>query len=878
MNEYLNKIKIISLISEKIKACSLSLKCVGLFGSFIKTNHFRDIDILIIVTSEQEIKASEQWMKDNIQSLLEYRLDIKYYAFDSFLKMIGNYESLVLSIAVEVELIVGNSIIEQELASLKRYLLERGINIDTNCNWRVKSKLINNILLEKNKSLRGFLISHLDLIENHNEEAKALLYSLTSIEEPYTRVACFKQVNKLLSSEEYRKQLNVSINDIINFSNQILANRKNYSLSEFEDYSNNDLCLNFIEILTKYPPDMWNNIEILFRKLIRDYNHFVRQKTVIFILNEMLPINSCLAYSLLVEGYYYEHKYWLMNNNYITPFISSDNFGIKNIILLIQGYLKNVDKDNKFFLYIQEFEKKIVIFSDVQESQKIDNIINLSEAITQLLPVINRKKTTDPKFYLCEVLDKGLSHYQKNTRWHSFFSVTPKPKFGLKQNKKQSLKFVVSNLTDSTIPGIDFEIQPSAEIEISTYWLPNNKTYKPREQYEFICSVKPLVARQIAISYKINGDFGKPIYISVDRTNPFIPHKPAFSAHFVGREKELQLIREEIHQQHFLLFGPRRIGKTSLLCQLKEEFIEGYLPIYKSLQEFKIADGMLLFDTLIEDIISELINLKNFPIKDLVVTDDKLNNLKSILKNDKLLLLIDEMDVGQEINNFAAFLEQMRAMMQQESFIRVIFSSGPFITQDLVNPKSPLFNMVKHISVNRLTLEDAEKLLRLAEDQDIILDKDIIEESLQWTGRLPLYLQILGDHIYQKLKDNSNKKVSQTILREIKQEMKLDVIEWERMWNVLSSLEKAVLAFYVYNNFLDIREIKEKIVNFSGQNISFTCIRQALKNLIWYGLLEENPNGGYNLTAVLVCDWLKINIYYPEEVQEFFINYRDGIK
>lgn len=104
--------------------------------------------------------------------------------------------------------------------------------------------------------------------------------------------------------------------------------------------------------------------------------------------------------------------------------------------------------------------------------------------------------------------------------------------------------------------------------------------------------------------------------------------------------------------------------------------------------------------------------------------------------------------------------------MQQEGWLRIILSSGPFITRNLIDPQSPLFNMVSHISVNRLTTEAAEKLLRLAEDQDIVFEEDVIRDCLQWTGNLPLYLQILGDHIYQcfKNKNISERRVSQKIL------------------------------------------------------------------------------------------------------------------
>ncbi|BAY46705.1 hypothetical protein SAMD00079811_43180 [Scytonema sp. HK-05] len=476
-----------------------------------------------------------------------------------------------------------------------------------------------------------------------------------------------------------------------------------------------------------------------------------------------------------------------------------------------------------------------------------------------------------------KIVANSLEKSIKNIKWHSFFSVIPKPRFGLKHNERQQLKFVVTNITSTEIPDIEMNIQSSAEIEIqenNTY-----KTYKAGEEYEFLYFVKPLVAKQIAISYKINGNFGKPIYVSSNRTNPFVPGQPAFSAHFVGRETELQHIREEIYKQHFLIFGPRRIGKTSVLYQLKEELAESYLPIYISLQKFNTTDGNLLFDQLVKDIMCELAERKQFFVQDSETTDDRLKKLKNSLKDERLLLLIDEMDVGKEVNDFSIFLERMRAMMQQESSIRVVFSSGPFITKDLVNYRSPLYNMVKHISLNRFTPQASEKLLRLAEDQDIRFEDGIIQECLHWTGNLPSYLQILGDKIYHNLKDKdiSDRKVSQPILAEIKHLMKYDPIERKRMWDMLSCIEKAILAFHAHNKLADIAQIKKDIEQISGRDFPFSDIREGLENLVGYGFLKDN-GGKYEVTAELIQEWLISILSYPEEIQDIFNNYSNDIE
>jgi len=369
-----------------------------------------------------------------------------------------------------------------------------------------------------------------------------------------------------------------------------------------------------------------------------------------------------------------------------------------------------------------------------------------------------------------------------------------------------------------------------------------------------------------------------PFMSRLKRENPFVPNQPAVGAHFVGREHELQKIREEIHQQHFLLFGPRRIGKTSLLYQLKDELEGSAVPIYLSLQKFAKPDGASLFDEVISEVIKELAGRNGVSAPALPSSSDSMEAIKNYLQDQRLVLLIDEMDVGLTVDNFAAFLERMRAMLQQTAYIRIIFSSGPFITRALVDPQSPLFNMVSQIPLGRFAPEAAEKLLRLAEDQDISFEKEALNECLAWTGGLPLYLQIMGDRFYQTLKDEeiSHRRVTPQLVAQAKQIMASDVVEWERLWNTLNPLEKAVLALCAHQTgSLDVHGTKKSIEYLLNRKFSFVQVKTSLSKLVWHGVLNKKNDGTYSLTAALVQNWLTNQLYYPEEIQDLFYSAND---
>ncbi len=454
---------------------------------------------------------------------------------------------------------------------------------------------------------------------------------------------------------------------------------------------------------------------------------------------------------------------------------------------------------------------------------------------------------------------------------NQFFSVTPKPKFGLKVNKNQKLGFVVRNLSENVISNVKMEFQSSAEIEI--FQGREDKTYQPHERNEALCSATPHVAKQIAISYKINNHFGEPIYVSAERDNPFIPNQPASLAHFIGRREELQRIREEIHQQHFLLFGPRRIGKTSLLFQIMEELQGSCIPVYISLQQFSKRDGESLFDEFIYKITRVLMERDILNASGLNTTEDRISEIIRCLHEKRLALLIDEMDVGKEVENFDVFIERMRAVIQPVKCIRTVFSSGPFIYRDLVSPRSPLYNMVSQIPLSRFSDDEAKNLLRLAEDRDIVFEEEVIEECLKWTGGLPLYLQIMGDRLYQLLKDRNaaERRATRQIIEKIKQEMINNVFEWQRFWNMFDHMEKTILAICAHEEGPpDIPFVKNKIERFTRERLPFTRVREKLTNLVWHGLLDNSGNGEYGFTARLVHDWLKNKLYYPDEIQDLF--------
>lgn len=116
--------------------------------------------------------------------------------------------------------------------------------------------------------------------------------------------------------------------------------------------------------------------------------------------------------------------------------------------------------------------------------------------------------------------------------------------------------------------------------------------------------------------------------------NPYVPGKPLRSGSqlFYGRDDVFDFIRDNLcttpHPAPLAIFGPRRIGKTSLLKQLRVRLEDCVAPVYVDCQSFGMDPGMAaFFSRLGEQIRRGLealgwVNISSLPSTDAAVMGD----------------------------------------------------------------------------------------------------------------------------------------------------------------------------------------------------------------------------------------------------------------
>lgn len=257
--------------------------------------------------------------------------------------------------------------------------------------------------------------------------------------------------------------------------------------------------------------------------------------------------------------------------------------------------------------------------------------------------------------------------------------------------------------------------------------------------------------------------------------NPYISGEPVRRDDmFFGRRELLQRIIDTLHNNSIMIYGERRIGKTTLLYQLVTTLREvndpdyWFVPIYVDLEG---TPQELFFNFLIEEIVSgveslsnstaeiapKLQNLRYHRMEGSAYSDRDfnrdLNRVTEVLeaygerhdpgKHLRLILLLDEMDVMSKYDRLVQ--QQLRRIFMRE-FAATLGAvvAGIQISKDWDRVESPWFNLFNEIALQPFSREQAEELLREPVRGTYQYDQAAIEFIIERANGRPYKLQQYG--------------------------------------------------------------------------------------------------------------------------------------
>jgi len=258
--------------------------------------------------------------------------------------------------------------------------------------------------------------------------------------------------------------------------------------------------------------------------------------------------------------------------------------------------------------------------------------------------------------------------------------------------------------------------------------------------------------------------------------NPYVAGAPVMNENmFFGRRQLVDRILQTIHNNSLLLYGERRIGKTSIQHQLKRRLLEiddatfAFYPVYIDLQG---TPQEQFFWTIARDVVEEVAPaLEGLAISGATPANygyrDLLGDLRAVLrflqqnssKTVKLVLLIDEVD---ELNEYDPRINQRLRSLFMKNFAEnlVAVVSGVEIKKRWEREGSPWYNFFEEIEVEPFAAQDARDLIRKPIEGIFRADADAVERIITLAGGRPYLIQKLCVALVTRLHEQHRRRLT----------------------------------------------------------------------------------------------------------------------
>jgi tetratricopeptide (TPR) repeat protein len=260
------------------------------------------------------------------------------------------------------------------------------------------------------------------------------------------------------------------------------------------------------------------------------------------------------------------------------------------------------------------------------------------------------------------------------------------------------------------------------------------------------------------------------------RFNPYVAGAPVVQDDmFFGRRELVDRILQTIHNNSLLIYGERRIGKTSIQHQLKKRLGElddphyEFHPVYVDLQG---TPETRFFQTIAEDIFQELA-----PVLDGLKLEkdisgeysyrDFVRDVRAVLKTlkmrtsrkVKLVLLIDEVD---ELNDYDPRINQKLRSLFMKSFAESLVAvvSGVEIKKHWEREGSPWYNFFEEIEVKPFGPQEARELIERPIGGMFKLDGGVVERIISLTAGKPYLIQKFCISLVTRLHEQHRRKIT----------------------------------------------------------------------------------------------------------------------
>lgn len=353
----------------------------------------------------------------------------------------------------------------------------------------------------------------------------------------------------------------------------------------------------------------------------------------------------------------------------------------------------------------------------------------------------------------------------------------------------------------------------------------------------------------------------------------YIPGKPIQDpAMFYGRAGILEEIVNNLkglsQDNVLVLYGQRRVGKTSLLYRLQSYDLRGpYVPVFIDMQELSGSSTARLCSKLANSVLNELkargISVPvSSPLPSAHFGEDPLGKLGEFfdkietLQDVRILLLIDEFESlmltireGTITEHFYNFL---RGLMQHKTNVSFIFAGADELQNMMRDYASIMFNIARFIPMGYMSSEEAEYLIRKPVEGFLVYNDAAVDRIKMATSGNPYYIQLICFNLVERMNREKRNIVTIVDVNEvIKELLRFGSSYFEHLWRRSEPLENILLACLAeladpssdrWVQYIEILERMRQIEERYGTNLSLSeegTLLKVTKTLRDRGVLEE---------------------------------------
>jgi hypothetical protein len=283
---------------------------------------------------------------------------------------------------------------------------------------------------------------------------------------------------------------------------------------------------------------------------------------------------------------------------------------------------------------------------------------------------------------------------------------------------------------------------------------------------------------------------------------------------FFGRDEDVDALRNNLirstAQTVLLLYGQRRMGKTTLLLHLANTAaLDEHIPVFVDMQReaYEISASKFLYH--LAFYIYQALEKRNYALTppqqedfntDPTFTLDRfLNEVEDARTEQKLIILIDEFEVLEDQITKgrikAELLEYLRSTMQYHHSINFLLAGTHKIDQLTEKNWSVFFNLARHYHLSRLSASGANDLITRPLEHLLEYAPYTVDKIRQLTADEPYLIHLmcrsLVDHCNTQRKNYVTLNDVNTVLSEV---MLTCGSHFDWLWQQLSEQEQILLA------------------------------------------------------------------------------------